>query len=190
MNKIYPPPPPFTQGIKQNQKHRHPFLRYMFKTAMQLLLFIAVGGLSLFLFITIAGLSCRTEASVKLFADISTYIWLGIIILFPFSYVIMTGKFMQGVLWGWFLSWSVMFCMSVILPALLIAKRPELKQTIINSFPSAIGVTPFFMFGWFPALIVCGIAYGIHCLIKKRRQLKTADSYSETENPVNPVNPV
>jgi hypothetical protein len=160
---------------------RHPFIKFAYQTAIQLFLIIIVGGSSLFLFSTIAGLSCKTERSVIILADFSNIVWFVASGVFPFVLVIITGKFKEGVLWCWFLGWSIMFYISGILPALLIAKQPELRHTIINSFPEVIGVTPIFVVGWLPALIWCGIAYGIHSSIKMSRNAKT------DKNPVNPV---
>ena len=157
------------------------FIEFVYKTIIQFFLIIIIGGSSLFLFSTIAGLSCKTETSVKIFAVISNIVWFAASSIFPFVYVIITGKFKEGVLWCWFLGWTVMLYISSFLPALLIAKQPELKHTIINSFPEAIGFAPLFILGWLPALFWCGIAYGIHSTIKTSRNSKT------DQNPVNPV---
>ena len=114
-------------------------------------------------------------------AIISNLFWLIFVFIYPFLYVKKTGRVLKGILLSWGLNFLYAILISFFIPSIIFGILPDYKQVIYDSFPDSIGIGPTLFLGWFPALIVCGIAYGIHRSINMGQKSKTDD------NPVHPV---
>ncbi len=110
----------------------------------------------------------KSAKTTSLFLNILSNI---AIISLPFLYVIITGKFMKGVLFSWFL--QVLLAISFVYYGIVLMMFYKTKQIegihALDYYPDSPDVVITFMMGWIPALVLCGIAYGIHCVIKKKQ---------------------
>ncbi len=96
-----------------------------------------------------------TDEQIIILGNIITIILLLIAYGVDFC-IVFRGKFCLGVLWGWFLSFILMFILSIIGSSLW-QSHPEQIDIIKSVFPDGIIAAPFSIFGWMPALVVAGL---------------------------------
>lgn len=107
-----------------------------------------------------------TDSQIIILGNVITLIFLLIAYGTAFLYVMCGGKFYRGVLWGWNLSYILMFILSLIGQSLW-KSHPEQIEIIKSVFPDNIIAVPFFVFGWIPALGAAGLALLVKRLIRK-----------------------
>ena len=129
------------------------------------------------LFAVIPAIIKRTSCDIKsteITADILNLLSNIAIITLPFVYVVLSGKFMKGFLFSWFL--QVLLAVSFVHYGVILTTFYKAKQIegirALDYYPDAPDIPITIMAGWVPALILCGIAYGIHYLLKKIGLLK------------------
>lgn len=117
---------------------------------------------------------------IILLAVLSNLIWLYLAYVRPFIYVLKTGRFFRGFFVSW--SYNFLFCviMTLIIPGAIGSFLTEHKQDVYDYFPDGPAIFVVLVSGWMPAVIICGIAWGIHCWIMSRRASKAAKVIAET----------
>lgn len=93
--------------------------------------------------------------------------------IFPFWYVLKTANYFKGVFYCWFIGWTSLIFVSIILQGVLVDTKPELGEIIELFFPDQIAIGPIFAFGWVTALFWCGIAYGLRFIFVYFRNKET-----------------
>ena len=138
------------------------------------------------LFVLIPNVITRTSydvKSVEATAHILNILSNIAIACLPLIYVVITGKFFKGFLFSWFL--QVLLAISFVYYGIVLITFYKSKQIegirALEYYPDSPDIVITIAMGWIPALILCGIAYGIHHIIKKKRIPKT------NLNSVNPV---
>jgi hypothetical protein len=127
---------------------------------------------ALFLFFIVPTLLtklCYDNTSLVITSNILFILSNAAILILPAVFVIRTGRFKQGVLLCWFLQFlsEIVF---IGYGAILYnhCKANQLNTTyVVSSFPDGPRILFILVFGWFPALIVCGIALGIRIIFQK-----------------------
>lgn len=111
-----------------------------------------------------------TKIFIIILAVISNLAWFAALAVYPFIYVLKTGRFFKGVLrsWGFYLLGAIL--LSLFIPGALTFFLPEYKQFIyVRCFPEAPVIVATFFTGWLPACVICGIALAIRAVYQKYR---------------------
>lgn len=115
---------------------------------------------------------------IILLAVLSNLVWLYLAYVRPFIYVLKTGRFLRGFFVSWCYNFLFSIMITLIIPGVIGSFLPDHKLDVYDYFPDGPAIFAILVTGWMPALIFCGIAFGIHCWIKERRKPKTETTFT------------